>query len=394
MRVPRVISTVSITAPSFIGLATDASQVVTSNINSATTIRYLCVTPNDNTAGGNPADVQTVTSLSFVPSTGILSVPAVTSTTFTGALTGNASTATRVTATNSASVTARYITFVPNNNSVGAATDIQTANALLYTPSTNILSVGGVSATTLSGALTGNASSATQVSTVRNAANLSRYIIFSPNDNATALAADLMTATALVYNPSSQILTVPNITVSGTLSATVSSTNNLSGTTAGSIPYQSASGTTGYFANGTSGQILKANGAALAPTWVSPSTLIRGYTAPFSSGGTVAGYQYANVGAAGRTDVAASGVVTKFVVPIAGTIEAATVVFSTAAAASTFSIFKDAAGAYTSGALFAASGGTVAITSGLLVNVVVGSVIEVRTNTLNFGPMTIVLYFT
>jgi hypothetical protein len=375
-------------------LATDASQVITNNINAATTSRYLCVTPNDNTAGGNPADIQTVSSLSFVPSTGLLSVPAVTATTFTGALAGNATTATRVNTTNTAASTVRYVTFVANNNSVGAPSDIQTANALLYTPSSNTLSVGTVSATALSGALTGNASSATQVATARNAANLSRYIIFSPNDNATAANADLMTATALVYNPSTQILTVPNLTVSSTLTATVSSANNLSGTTAGSIPYQSASGTTSYFANGTSGQILKSSGAALAPTWVSPSSLIRGYTVPFSSGGTVAGYQYANVGAVGRTDVTTSGVSTKFVVPIAGTIEAATVVWSTAAAASSISIMKNAAAAYTSGSLFTAAGGTTAITTGIAVNMVAGDVIEVRTNTLNFGPMTVVLYMT
>jgi hypothetical protein len=257
-----------------------------------------------------------------------------------------------------------------------------------------MLTATGVTASTLSGTLSGNASSATQVATARNASALTRYIIFSPSDNATAANADLMTATALVYNPSTQILTVPNVTVSGTLSATVSSANNLSGTTAGSIPYQSASGTTSYVANGTSGYILKANGGTLAPTWVSPSSLIRGYTVPFSSGGTVAGYQYANVGVAGRTDVVASGVSTKFVVPIAGTIEAATVVWSTAAAASSISIMKNAASAYTSGSLFTAAGGTTAITTGIAVNLVAGDVIEVRTNTLNFGPMTVVLYMT
>jgi hypothetical protein len=132
----------------------------------------------------------------------------------------------------------------------------------------------------------------------------------------------------------------------------------------------------------------------LAPTWVSPSSLIRGYTVPFSSGGTVAGYQYANIGAVGRTDITTSGVVTRFVVPVAGTIEAATVAFTTAAAASTFSVFKNAASAYTSGVLFTAAGGSVLINSGLLVSVVAGDVIEVRTNTLNFGVMCVVLYFT
>jgi hypothetical protein len=191
-----------------------------------------------------------------------------------------------------------------------------------------------------------------------------------------------MTATLLTYNPSTQTLIVPNLTVSSTLSATVSSANNLSGTSAGSLPYQSASGVTSYIANGTSGYILKANGGTLAPTWPAPSAIIRGYTVPFSSGGTVAGYQYANVGAAGRTDVTTSGVTTKLVVPIAGSIEAATVVWGTGSATATVSILKDAVSAYTSGAVFTTAG-TVAITSGLLVSVIAGSIIEVRTNTAN-----------
>ena len=392
MRVPRILATGTITAPSFVGVASDAIQVMTVTTVTANT-RCLCLTPDNNSAS-TAADIQTAPGLSYVPSTNILTVGSVAASTLSGALTGNASTATRVTTTASTVNLTRFITFAPTNNSVGAASDIQTAPALTYVPQSGLLSVGSVSATTLSGALTGNASSATQVATIRNGANLTRFLLFSPSDNSVAANSDVMTATALTYNPSAAQLSVQNLTVTGTLSATVSSANNLSGTTAGSIPYQSASGTTSYFANGTSGQILRSSGAALAPTWVSPSSLIRGYTVPFSSGGTVAGYQYANVGAVGRTDVTTSGVVTKFIVPVAGTIEAATVAFSTAAAASTFSILKNAASAYTSGVLFTAAGGNVLISSGLLVNVVAGDVIEVRTNTLNFGVMCVVLYFT
>ena len=392
LRLPRIIASGTITAPSFVGVATDAQQVMTVTTASTAT-RYLCLTPDSNSVA-TAADIQTAPALTYVPSTNALSVGSVTATTFTGALTGNATTATRVTTTATAVNVSRFITFAPANNSVGAASDIQTAAALTYVPQTGLLSVGSVTATTFTGSLTGNASSATQVATVRNGANLTRYLLFSPVDNSVAANTDLYTATALTYNPSTAAMSVQNLTVTGTLSATVSSANNLSGTTAGSFPYQSASGTTSYYANGTAGQILRSSGAALAPTWVSPSSLIRGYTVPFSSGGTVAGYQYANVGAAGRTDVTTSGVVTRFVVPVAGTIEAATVAFSTAAAASTFSIFKNAASAYTSGALFTAAGGNVLVNSGLLVNVVAGDVIEVRTNTLNFGVMCVVIYFT
>jgi len=46
---------------------------------------------------------------------------------------------------------------------------------------------------------------------------------------------------------------------------------NLSGGSNGTIPYQSASGTTQMLAVGTAGQLLQTNGAG-APTWVTPST--------------------------------------------------------------------------------------------------------------------------
>ena len=47
---------------------------------------------------------------------------------------------------------------------------------------------------------------------------------------------------------------------------------NLTGTTAGSIPYQSASGVTSFTPAGTSGQLLQSNGAN-SPSWVNPNTL-------------------------------------------------------------------------------------------------------------------------
>lgn len=49
-------------------------------------------------------------------------------------------------------------------------------------------------------------------------------------------------------------------------STTASSATNLAGGAAGTIPYQSASGTTSMLSAGTSGQILKSNGSS-APSW-------------------------------------------------------------------------------------------------------------------------------
>ena len=392
LRVPRIIATGTITAPSFVGVASDAQQVMTVTTATANT-RYLCLTPDNNSAS-TAADIQTAPGLSYVPSTNILTVGSVAASTLSGALTGNASTATRVTTTASTVNLTRFITFAPTNNSVGAASDIQTAPALTYVPQSGLLSVGSVTAAAFSGPLTGNASSATQVATIRNGANLTRYLLFSPSDNSVAANSDVMTATVLTYNPSTAQLSVQNLTVTGTLSASVSSATNLSGTSVASLPYQSASGVTSYIANGATNTILTSRGGTLSPQWSAPSSIIRGYTVAFGSGGTAAGYQYANSGAIGLVNVpVGSGITTKFVVPIAGSIEAATVVWGTGSATATFSILKDAVSAYTSGAVFTTAG-TTAITSGMFVGVAAGNVIEVRTNNFNLGNMCVVLYFT
>jgi len=64
---------------------------------------------------------------------------------------------------------------------------------------------------------------------------------------------------------SSQITSVANTQITGNITAT-----NLSGGTNGTIPYQSAAGTTQMLAVGTAGQLLQTNGAG-APTWVTAS---------------------------------------------------------------------------------------------------------------------------
>jgi hypothetical protein len=66
-------------------------------------------------------------------------------------------------------------------------------------------------------------------------------------------------------------LTLPSAT--GTLltsTGTIATATNLAGGSNGTIPYQSASGTTQMLAVGTSGQVLQTNGAG-APSWVTPS---------------------------------------------------------------------------------------------------------------------------
>jgi len=63
-------------------------------------------------------------------------------------------------------------------------------------------------------------------------------------------------------------LTLPSTT--GTLLTSSGAISNLAGGSNGTIPYQSASGTTQMLAVGTSGQVLQTNGVG-APSWVTPS---------------------------------------------------------------------------------------------------------------------------
>ena len=64
------------------------------------------------------------------------------------------------------------------------------------------------------------------------------------------------------------VLTGPTLTTSLATTATTATTaSNLAGGSAGTIPYQSAAGTTVQLAAGTSGQVLRSNGAA-APSWL------------------------------------------------------------------------------------------------------------------------------
>jgi hypothetical protein len=77
-------------------------------------------------------------------------------------------------------------------------------------------------------------------------------------------------------------------TLTSLLASTATTATNLAGGSAGTIPYQSAAGTTVQLAAGSSGQFLRSNGAA-APSWVAaPTTTPAGSSQQiqFNNGGT------------------------------------------------------------------------------------------------------------
>jgi hypothetical protein len=104
--------------------------------------------------------------------------------------------------------------------------------------------------------------------------------------NGTTPAVTLNTAGALgvgptpVYGTSGQVLVSAGpaaapvwtnqsaLTAGSATSATTATTaTNISGGSAGTVPYQTAAGTTAMLATGTSGQVLVSQGAAAAPAW-------------------------------------------------------------------------------------------------------------------------------
>lgn len=63
-----------------------------------------------------------------------------------------------------------------------------------------------------------------------------------------------------------------NTTGNATTATTATTATNLAGGSGGTVPYQSAAGTTAMLANGTVGQVLTSAGTTLAPTWTTPTT--------------------------------------------------------------------------------------------------------------------------
>lgn len=119
----------------------------------------------------------------------------------------------------------------------------------------------------------------------------------STADTSGVLALQTNGTTALTINTDLSATFAGAVTASS-FSGTTTTATNLAGGSNGTIPYQSASGTTQMLAAGTSGQVLTSNGAA-APTWATPApgagtvtavasgTLPNGATVIVNSDGTV-----------------------------------------------------------------------------------------------------------
>jgi hypothetical protein len=217
-------STGALTATSFTGAVTGAvtgaASEVTASANNSTD-ETVYPTFVDGATGSQ--GIETDTGLTYNPSTGVL-----TSTTFTGALSGNATTATEATnitasANNSTDETV-YPVFI---DGATGTQGIETDTGLTYNPSTGVLT-----ATSFSGSFSGTSTSATDATNVTVSANNSTdetvYPVFV--DGATG-SQGIESDTGLTYNPSTGVLT--STTFTGALSG--NATSSTTATTATNV---------------------------------------------------------------------------------------------------------------------------------------------------------------
>jgi hypothetical protein len=204
------------------GTSTGATQL-TINSTVANTNNLLSFT--NAVSGSAISSLQTNNQLKFNPFTGTLTAPDFTGR-LTGDVTGNASSASQVAVTPSVSALTKYLSFA--TTTFGNA-DLQINSALTYVPATGTLSATNVNATTFTGSLTGNASSASKVAVTPSSSTAPSYLSFT---GITSGNTDLQTNVALNYIPATSTLSALNFV------------GNLTGNVTGSLVGNATTATT------------------------------------------------------------------------------------------------------------------------------------------------------
>jgi hypothetical protein len=133
----------------------------------------------------------------------------------------------------------------------------------------SLTSGGNVTAGTftgnITGAVTGNADTATKIASITNT-DIVQLTATQTLTNKT-LTSPTITGTGAIAGTFTGNLT-------GNVTGTASAATNLAAGLGGTIPYQSAAGTTAMLTNGTAGQVLQSNGTTAAPSWATPAVTI------------------------------------------------------------------------------------------------------------------------
>jgi hypothetical protein len=151
---------------------------------------------------------------------------------------------------------------IPNGALAHSSVTIGSTSIALGATATSITGLTSIAATTFTGALSGNASTASIATNVSGGAAGSL-----PYQTA------LSTTTMLALGTTNYILTAgasaPQWTNPATI--TVSASTNISGGTTGQVPYQSSANTTAFVTNGTG--VLQASSSGATPAWTTTPTL-------------------------------------------------------------------------------------------------------------------------
>jgi hypothetical protein len=404
-----VVTCNTVNCTSLNGTSSLATQI-TATATAVAAERFLAFIPNSGSASVQISNV-TATKIACNPSipsitmgAGVAGSGVITCNSFVGALTGNATSATQVTATSTSTTGTRYLLFTPSTTT--GISDVQfspvLANQIYVQPSVPALFIGN--GITGNGTITcktvnctnlvGQAEGADTVLTVTTTSPAVRYITFTPSSNATAADSTIQTATALQYNPGSALLTTTNLTVSGTLTGTVSTSTNIDGGTAGSLLYQSAVGTTAKLAISTVGSVLRSTGTV--PAWATPG----GFAISFGGNVTATGQflQYnlpPALFATATLNSTINNVVNGFVTPISGILVAAAGYSTTSSATATATIHINgsttALTTIPAGQFTSTTYRTLTLAS-TTTTVSAGNLVEVRVNTAAIGNCRITLY--
>ena len=238
-------TTNTLTTTTFAGTATNSNAVDVSTWSIDGTLYPTLALTN-----GSAKIIYKANSLSYINDTATLVCP-----NFSGALSGNASSASQVEVASSSTNANYYLLFVLN---VSGNQSPLTGFNLYYNPLTNTLT-----SPIFSGSLSGNATSATSATNVTITSDNTAgtyYIPFSKTSgtgNKPLYQDD--TSIPLTYNPSTNTITASNFSGNATTATTAT---NISGGSAGAIPNQSASSSTQFLNAGPANSYLVSNGSA------------------------------------------------------------------------------------------------------------------------------------
>ena len=224
--------------PSISGFANTAYSVNT--VSAATNAaHYLTFSPLN---GGSGVAISSDAELTYNPSTNIL-----TANTFSGSLSGTATTATNISLAAGANNASHSVVF--SLFSAGSGIALSSDAELTYNPSTNTLTAttfSGAFSGNVTGNLTGTATTATNVNVAAGANNASHSLIFSLV--ATGAGVALSSDGQLTYNPSTDTLSATNVsaTFSGNLTGNVTG-NSATATTSANINVANAATSAAHY---------------------------------------------------------------------------------------------------------------------------------------------------